>query len=337
MSKTKKFFIALGVLNFAALLLLLIAAEVIVRMRGVRPYTPPEFKLTVEPDGRLFGHSSTLGYVNLPGRRRVIHPDGHAATIQVNEDSTRITRPPGSALAGDDAAKVWLLGCSYTFGSLALNDEDTFPYLLQKGMTDLDIVNFGTNGYGTLQSYLQFKEALAARPKPALAIYMYALFHAPRNTGLRGRQKAVAPWGFLSDDAGMHMARFTPAGDLKISDGPVHYREFPLMRVSAFSHFLELNYNRLEEQSHQSVQVTFVLIQKLAAAAREAGVPFVVAGIVADAFMLPALAERGIPVADVAVDLTRPGNLTAQDAHPSLAANREYVRKLGPVIRRQLK
>ena len=53
--------------------------------------------------------------------------------------------------------------------------------------------------------------------------------------------------------------------------------------------------------------------------------------------MLPALAERGIPVADVAVDLTRPGNLTAQDAHPSLAANREYVRKLGPVIRRQLK
>src|SRR5262249_26695941 len=50
-------------------------------------------------------------------------------------------------------------GCSFTFG-LGVNDEDTWPWLLQERMPDYRVVNVGVNGYGTDQALLAAEREL---------------------------------------------------------------------------------------------------------------------------------------------------------------------------------
>lgn len=53
---------------------------------------------------------------------------------------------------------VLTIGCSFTYGAY-LNDEETYPYLLQCENNDWNVVNLGVCGYSLLQMYMQLKSA----------------------------------------------------------------------------------------------------------------------------------------------------------------------------------
>lgn len=306
------------------------AVEGILRLRGVKPWRREGVSVTVEPGGKLYQPHPTLGYRNLPGRFTVTKRSGFSFEVTHLPNTLRAT---AAAMEPDRAfpdGEVWLFGCSFTYG-WSLDDDQTYAWLLQEAFPDSKVVNFGVNGYGTLHSLLQFREALQAAA-PRLAILAYASFHDHRNTFSRTRQKRVTRvtgFGPLAQP----FARLDGDGRLQYFQPAEEYTEFPLMRRLALAHSLEMLYNRFELRRLRSLEVSRALVAEMARTAAGHEVPFVVAAIFRGGPMLEFAASREIRTIDIAVDLRRPENTNLpHDRHPSALANEIYASRLAPLL-----
>lgn len=322
----------------ASLLVLVLASlaltEIALRLAGWETWQVEDQAIKVEPGGRLFASDDLLGYTHRPGRFRVELGSGFSFHVGHGGDTLRLTDTDG-ATAGDERPEIWLLGCSFTHG-WSLNDDESYPWLLQQAMPEFHVLNFGVSGYGTAQSLLQLQRELGAGRRPAAIVLGYAHFHDVRNTFVRKRRKQVAPWNQLGH-LNHPRARFDRNGELQIDYVPVTYEEFPLMRHSALVHAIERLYNDYEAWQARSPDVTLALIAKIADLAGHAGVPFAVAGITDSRLtsqMLALTERRGIPTVDISTDLNRDGYTNKpHDAHPSSLATREIADKLGAYLR----
>ena len=306
-----------------------VGAETILRIKGVRPWKVEPDDITVEPGGRFFQKHPVLGYSPLPGRFKVILKKQFEFNVTHLPDGLRITHPlktyPGSA----ERPQIWMFGCSYTYG-WSLNDEETYPWLLQERFPEYEVVNFGVPGYGTIQSLLQFKSALEDAT-PQIAILAYASFQDERNTYIRDRRKTTARWNKLGPLVQPY-ARLDNEGKLRYLEANLGYQEFPLMRQSALIHYFEILYNKLERRWAQCDAVTLKLILEMAEMANKANVVFIVAGISEHPDtreMLSVLHNQGVQTVDIAMDLSRPGYTNfPYDTHPSALAHVEFADKL---------
>ena len=304
-------------------------AEIVLRVAGYKPWQIPNVDVAVEPKGNFFTKDSELGYKHLPGKFKVTLNGNYSFNATHLNNSLRITHPLNTYNQFSQKPEIWIFGCSFTYG-WSLNDSETYPWLLQEKLPKYEIVNFGVNGYGTLHSLIQFKEALKQANKPKIAVIAYARFHNRRNTLLRSRRKEVVAWkklGILFHPD----ARLNGENNFTYSMAKIEYREFPLMRVSALSHFLEVIYNKFfEENYYRSHEVSKAIIEEFNRVAEAKGVKLVVVGINSgSAKMLQELSQEGIPTADISVDLKIPANNNLpHDSHPSAIANRQYAEKL---------
>ena len=200
-----------------------------------------------------------------------------------------------------------------------------------------EVINFGVNGYGTVQSIIQFRQALQERRVPKIVVYAYAGFHVERNVFLRSWRKIVFSFSKLGQQMGPY-ARLNADDKLEYYLKNVEYNEFPLMRHSAFMHFIELKYDKLEENYYHSREVTEALILEMAKIAKEKGITFVLAGITdsqGTRNMLSFARDKGIKAIDISVDLDIPGYRNSPyDIHPSALADRKYADKLEAFLRR---
>ena len=122
-------------------------------------------------------------------------------------------------------------------------------------MPECDVVNFGVVGYSTVQSLIQFREALARRPPPTIVVVGYLRsIHDPKNTLSRNRRKFIIDIGFGS--LVYPYARIDASGGLRIASERPEFREFPGMRHSAVIHALERGYDQIEEDLPESHRVT---------------------------------------------------------------------------------
>ncbi|MGB8689093.1 MAG: SGNH/GDSL hydrolase family protein [Microcoleus sp.] len=303
-------------------------AEIVLRVAGYKPWKIENVDVAFEPKGNFFTKDSELGYKHLPGKFKVTLNGNYSFNATHLNNSLRITHPLNTYNLQSTKPEIWIFGCSFTYG-WSLNDNQTYPWLLQEKFPEYEIVNFGVNGYGTLHSFIQFKEAIKHANKPKVAVIAYAGFHDRRNTLLRARSKQMAAWnqlGILFQPD----ARLKGDRDFTYSMAKLEYREFPLMRVSALSHFLEVNYNQLEEGLYRSHEVSKAIILEFHRLAEANGVKLVVAGINAgSAKMLEELSREGIATVDISVDLKIPANNNLpHDLHPSAIANRQYAERL---------
>ncbi|MEP6486194.1 SGNH/GDSL hydrolase family protein [Microcoleus vaginatus GB2-A3] len=308
-------------------------AEIVLRVAGYKPWQIENVDVAVEPKGNFFTKDSELGYKHLPGKFKVTLNGNYSFNTTHINNSLRITHPLNTYnLLSSKKSEIWIFGCSFTYG-WSLNDSETYAWLLQEKLPKYEIVNFGVNGYGTLHSLIQFKEALKLGNKPKIAVIAYAGFHDRRNTLLRARRKQMAAWnklGILFQPD----ARLNGENNFTYSMAKLEYREFPLMRVSALSHFLEVNYNQFEEGLYRSHEVSKAIIEEFNRVAEANSVKLVVAGINAgSAKMLEELSQEGIATADISVDLKIPANNNLpHDIHPSAIANRQYAEKLASFL-----
>jgi hypothetical protein len=181
---------------------------------------------------------------------------------------------------------------------------------------------------------IQFRDALETK-KPRIAILAYASFHDARNTFLRKRQKAVAPWNKLGPLTQPY-ASLDRDGRLHYAMAEVVYRPFPLMRRSALAHFIEMTYNNYEAWRTDSDGVTEALIDEMAALAAANGIRFVVAFIAGKPYMMEYTRSKGIPTVDMSVDMTLPENSNQpHDNHPSALANRKFAETLEAFLREE--
>lgn len=333
---------ALG-LNFAlvlfSILVALVGAEAAVRWLGYQPWQVKDLKIRVEPGGKFFTPRPTLGYTHLPGKFQVTLPDGYTFEVTHRADTLRITHPLNTYDVGSRKDEIWIFGCSFTHG-WTLNDAETYPWLLQVQLPEYEVVNFGVSGYGTLQSLIQFQEALAKRLQPKLVILAYASFHDQRNTLLRLRSKQIVPWNKLGSIVQPY-ATLDQKGNLNVAMAEMTYREFPLMRNSALMNLIETTYDdKVEDAFYESHAVTKAIIREFGRLAKAHGVELVVAGLLSDPLTTDTLAysrEQGITTVDISVDLSIPAHRNwPHDPHPSPAANRQYAQKLASFLERDI-
>jgi hypothetical protein len=318
--------------------LLLAAGELIARSKGIRPWRVEKIGIVVEPGGKFFTAHPTLGYTHLSGEFDVTLPTGHRFHTTNLATSLRATRAPHNH-EEHPKGEIWIFGCSITYG-WSLEDEETYAWLLQQRFPKYDIVNFGVNGYGTLHSLIQFREALEQGRSPRLAIIAYSSFHDERNTFLRIRRKTLAPWNQLGP-LEQPYARIGRNGELKIRMADVTYREFPLMRVSALAHLVEETYNLMEDRFCHSRSVTKAIVEEFARLAREPDVELLVAGLDMDPASRSFIGfcrTINVNALDLLVSLAVEENRNwPRDGHPSAIAHARYAQNLEVPMRRLLR
>ena len=315
-------------------LVLLVGAELILRLAGRSTWNPTYVPLAIEPGGRLYVDHPALGYTHVPGRFQVELQDGYSFRVSHAADTLRVTARADSVSPAPAARKeIWIFGCSFTHG-WSLNDWETYPWLLQEELQNYKVRNFGVGGYGTVQSLIQFREALETNKsgKPEIAILAYASFHDQRNVLTRNWRKSLAPFNEMGLLFYPHV-RIERQGELSYRMSMVEYRELPLMRRSALSHSIEQSFNSLEEQSLDGHAATLQLVGEFSNLAARAGVTLVIAAIrdgAATTDLLRWARGKEIPAVDISVDLRRDEyrNLP-HDRHPSPLANKIFAQKLG--------
>jgi hypothetical protein len=315
--------------------LTLATAELLARLAGIHPWVQEDLKIQVTPGGRFFTPHPVLGYAQLPGAFDVTLANGYTFRVTHLPSGLRITH--SLATYADTRAKpaIWIMGCSFTHG-WSLNDQETYPWLLQERFPDYEVVNYGVEGYGTLHALLQLREALTRQPPPRVVIYAYASLHDERNTFLRNRRKYIAPWNRLGPLIQPYV-RLNRDGTLRYAVAAVEYAEFPWMRTSALVHFSEMLYNQVEATWSHSHEVSQRLLLEMADLAKQYHSSLILATIAEDAQtheMLAFARAYGLMAVDISVDSSRPEYRNQpHDSHPSALANAHYAKQLETFLR----
>jgi hypothetical protein len=332
----KIFFIISSVLFLA--IFILTASEIILRFKGVRRWQVHDFPIKVEPREKLFVKNATLGYANLPGRFTVTLPDGYAFRVTNLPDGRRATHPLSTHGKDRPKDEIWIFGCSFTYGH-SLNDQETFPWLLQERLPEYEVVNFGVSGYGTVQALIQLREALARGRVPKVALLNFASMHEERNIFSRNWQKVIINLKNFGQ-VFYPYARLDEQGQLYYQLGEVKYYPFPLVRYSALMNVIEEKYNNLQEQYYRIGDVTRALLLEFANSAKKEHIPVVIAGITLSQptrDMLAFVREHGFKAVDISVDLTLKENTNyPHDSHPGPLANKKYADKLEAFLRAEV-
>jgi hypothetical protein len=249
-----------------------------------------------------------------------------------------VTRPAISYGQDDAGERIWLFGDSYVHG-WGLDDEETLAWILQERMPEFDVVNFGVGGYGTMQSLIQYQQALEERPPPKVVVLAYAGFHDERNTRLRRWKKATYTYDKFGPTATPY-ARLDSEGELRIGFDDGSYTEFYFLTRSALLHLIEKTYSSVEDKWYQSHLVSEAIVDEFGKISRDHGVVLIVAGIYQSDptyHMVEHVKEEGGIAGDIAADLTVRANRIRFDEHPSRVANDLSSRKLVGLIRSALR
>lgn len=333
----KKILFTVSYILFLAVFIIVIS-EIILRWKGLQPWQPVTISMKVDPGGKLFDKNPTLGYANIPGKFTVTLSDGYSFKVINLPNTLRITHPLSTYGEARQKGEIWIFGCSLTYG-WSLNDQETFPWLLQERFPEYEVVNFGVNGYSTVQSLIQFREALAEGRVPKVVLLNFAIWHDDRNIFSRNWRKIITPlrnFGQLF----YPYARFDQHGKLHYYLGEVNFHPFPLMRYSALINYLEQNYDKIEERYYQRIDVAKSLLLEFANTAKKDDIPVVIDGITYSQVtrkILSWVRQAGIKAVDISVDLNIKENTNyPHDGHPGPLANRKYADKLEAFLKEEV-
>ncbi len=152
MSRPSRAELLLAVCALASGLALLVALELAFRLLA------PERDITGQALAEMHVYSEDYGWLPRPRFRGRVA----GSPTSINADGYRGTRYARARQPGRD--RVLLLGDSITFG-YRVADEATFAARLEAARPDLDVLNFGVEGYGTAQELLRLqRDGLRYRP-----------------------------------------------------------------------------------------------------------------------------------------------------------------------------
>lgn len=312
----------------------LVGLEALVRIAGDPPFRAAPYRgepRLLEPDG-------SLGWRNKPGRYVYpgYTPGSPPIRILVWKDGARATRPTEDG--GGDV--LLLLGDSWTFGS-AISDEETYAWKLQRMFPRLDVRNYGTRAFGTMQCMLLLERLLQSGLRPRWVVYGFFEHHQDRNV-LTPEWREALDRGARLGTVAVPYASVGADGDLLLH-APEEDRPWPLREHSALVHFLERRYRAWEMAGRAADRrrVTDLVLSRLHRLSQSAGASFLAIDLASSDEVLDhysaALYLAGSQMLDCRVPtLGDSGSIVAVDGHPNGATHSKFAgclaRGLEPLV-----
>jgi len=306
-----------------------VLAEALTRVRGFRPLARVQMFISMDRPETYFVKHPSRGYAHGPGAFNVTVPQPYSFKATHLDTGLRITHPLNGPIPRDQKA-IWIFGCSFTHG-WRLNDEETYPWLIQQDLPAYEVVNFGVDGYSTVQSLIQFQESLKDRNKPAIVVVAYGVFHDQRSALTRAWKKALLSNSCLGR-MNFPYATLGTKKELVLLNDSLEYPGLTLMRYAALINYLDNQCNASIEESYYSHDVSKAVLDKFWNLCKSNGIEFVLAGINRDpltAEMLEFFSEKGAMTVDISVDSSlKENNSLPYDGHPTAIANKQFAQKL---------
>lgn len=308
-----------------SLLLIFAVFEVGLRLIGFDYPSYPQRSFTVEPEGDFFVYHPSYGFAMQQGEYHINQDDVLKWTSTQNEDGYRIT----SDSVDITKLEIWIFGCSFTYG-WGVNDDESYPWLLQEAMPEYTIKNYGVGAYGTLHSLMQLKDELKKGTKPELVILAYLPFHDQRNTASRFWMRAITthkkllnlqyPYARLDGDT------------LKQFSQPLEYEGVPGSSWLRISGMTEVMYNRWQDKTCENAQVTKLILKQIRDTCYSNGIHLLIVGLESDGitpYIFNNLNLHAINTVDIGLDLSTPEfTFLPADPHPNQAAHQHYAAQL---------
>lgn len=324
------------ILVLIALILILAGVELGARYLGYGDYTLPERDFTVYPDTTFFIPHKTYGYKMREGKFVINQDEQLLWTSTQDKEGYRIC----SLLPNSTKPEIWVFGCSFTYG-WGVNDEQTYPWLLQVALPDYTVKNYGVGGYSTYQNLLQLEDLLDSvetKGLPKLVVLSYSFLHDQRNTASPFWMRAVSANVNLRE-LQYPFARL--AGDsLSYQSLPIQYKGLPGHKKLNLISILEHEGNKEEDKSLHNREVTLRIIDKINKKCEENNIKLLLFG-------LDNSQDTYITLADIYKYVERPNIVVAPldlnskeytylpiDPHPNQEGHKLYAQVLGNWIKK---
>ena len=171
-------------LVIASVIISCVAFEGALRLLGFTPWT---YLAADRNEPTTSEYDPVLGWRSKEGSFRVppYDPAGQETDLTILRSGLRRSSPQQHETR-DDRPKIIFIGCSFTQG-WAISDDETFAWKIQAAFPAFEVLNYGTNGYGTYQSLLLLERVLPGLMSPRIVIYGFIDHHEDRNV-------ATAEW-----------------------------------------------------------------------------------------------------------------------------------------------
>lgn len=282
--------------------------------------TVDNHKVIVAPQARLFHRHPRYGWTGAAGVSavRFIRDDSeYLWTVECDADGyRRLGLPQGPG------RKVWLFGCSNTFG-YGLPVEETFAYRLQAARPDWAVRNFAVTGYGSGQMLLTLADALK-KDRPDEVIFCHLWEHYLRTVAalewVKGVMTSSGQWFDVAAN-GWPRVGLTANGGLY-----VNYVPFANIGVESVDWRVVHSYARPDEW--YMIQVEARVLAEAAAAVRAVGGRFSLAHYQPASLVVGRAREMAIPTIDFSAVDKPEFTLRPFDCHPNGKANEYYAARV---------
>ncbi len=300
----------------------------------------PGSKVTLQSSSRkFFKYDPVLGPVCNEGYYRFTIGDQYSFSVTNDAEGLRITKPAGPKNSSRSPKnEIWIFGDSFSYG-WGVNDDQTFSWLLQERFPNDRIINFSQPSFSTVQSFLQFQEALKTKPAPKIVIMAYVSFHDARNVLAREWKKSLNMSGPSPVERDIRPYAFWDHRKrLNYGKIEIRYQRFPGTRYSAFMDAMEDIYNAAEKYFLSPRQITEAVFEDFERLAEKNGIELAVAGLdIKSKEMLKELKKKKIPTLGIFLDERQEKYHNAPyDGHPNPLAHQYYAKQIENFLRREL-
>lgn len=177
----------LAILPAVSILISLIAAEMYFRT----------FSPQIMEHHKMFRYDPSLGWTFVPDKKGAIFYPGEVSNyIKTNHHGFRDTTFPS---AHDQLKKIIVLGDSFV-SNISITAEDVFTEVMEANLDGTTVMNFGVNGYSTVQEYILLDKVLHEYTPELLILLIYIRNDFVENLGFAwsGIQR---PKALLNGDA----------------------------------------------------------------------------------------------------------------------------------------
>jgi hypothetical protein len=322
------------------LIITFILFEIGLRVFGYGPFELPKFSMESSPNRHLLPDDQ-LGVRLNPGHYKV--------TLNKYLRYTATHLPNGYRTCGEskvDGPLIAFYGCSFTYGT-GVNDEDVYPYIIQKKFDSLYIENRAVPGFGQAQMLLNLEQELSKPIKPAVIVLNYLSFHNERNTlNTSYRQKLRIGYEITKrDDAGVKQFKCSyPYGKMvngKLELDQLSMEEIkstlPLITYSSVMNWFQNLCDQSSVDTNEDEKVTLALIDQIERICKKNGVKLIISTMSNDEVtkrFIQHCESRSISTIDISVDFTKKGyNNKPFDQHPSALAHKKIAEKLAVFLK----